>query len=114
MVMKPASSPTDLNVRWQTVYDLLDADGAALLRETQIWTMRDQDDSYVLELEWSGFAFTGGHAHDNWGHDDFRTVMQNAIIWTANLEIPEGGVPSETPTREKLNANQDKPKPEEE
>ncbi|MCH7752426.1 MAG: PmoA family protein [Planctomycetes bacterium] len=30
MVLKPKSSPTDLNVRWQTVYDLLDADGKAI------------------------------------------------------------------------------------
>ena len=58
MVMKPTSSPTDLNVRWQTVYDLLDADGKAILRETQTWTMREEDDAYVLELQWSGMALT--------------------------------------------------------
>ncbi len=57
-----------------------------------------------------GFGFTGAHVHDNWGQDDFRTVMLNAIIWTANIEVPEGGVPSKTPTREELDANQDEPK----
>lgn len=56
MVMKPASSRTDLNVRWQTIYDLLDADGAAVLRETQTWTMREQNGKYILELDWRGTA----------------------------------------------------------
>ncbi len=58
-----------------------------------------------------GFGFTGGHFHDNWGHDDFRKLVLNAIVWAAKIEIPEGGVPSETPTREELDANQDEAKP---
>ncbi len=41
-----------------------------------------------------GFGFTGGHFHKNWGNDNFRTIVLNAIYWTAHLEIPEGGVPS--------------------
>ena len=56
VILKPASSVTDLNVKWQTVYDLLDGNGEPLLRETQVWTMREQDNEYVLELEWSGKA----------------------------------------------------------
>ncbi len=43
-------------VQWQTVYDLLDEDGNALLRETQDWTMRDFGDSYSLDLKWTGEA----------------------------------------------------------
>ena len=58
MVMKPESSRTDQNVRWQTIYDLLDADGQAVLQETQTWTMRERDGSYILELNWSGTAYT--------------------------------------------------------
>lgn len=41
-----------------------------------------------------GFGFTGGHFHENWGNDNFRTIVLNAIYWTAKLEVPEGGVPS--------------------
>ena len=37
--------------------------------------------------------------------------MLNAIDWTANIEVPKGGVPSATPTREELDANQDDLKP---
>ncbi|MEW4571420.1 ThuA domain-containing protein [Tautonia sp. JC769] len=58
-----------------------------------------------------GFGFTGGHVHWNWGDDDFRTVVLNAIVWASGGEVPEGGVPSETPSRAQLEANQDEPKP---
>lgn len=43
-------------VQWQTVYDLLDENGNAVLRETQDWTLRDYGDSYALDLTWTGEA----------------------------------------------------------
>ena len=43
-------------VIWQTVYDLLDAAGQPVLRETQIWSMREEDGRYLLDLEWRGKA----------------------------------------------------------
>ena len=58
-----------------------------------------------------GFGFTGGHVHWNWGDDDFRTLVLNAIVWSAGGEVPEGGVPSDTPSQSQLEANQDEPKP---
>lgn len=39
-----------------------------------------------------GFGFTGGHAHRNWGNDDFRTLVLNAILWTAKVDVPSNGV----------------------
>ena len=57
-----------------------------------------------------GFGFTGGHYHWNWGDDNLRKVVLNAIVWTAKGEVPEGGVSTETPTRTDLEANQDYPK----
>ena len=54
-----------------------------------------------------GFGFTGGHFHWGWGHDDFRKLALNAIVWTAGLDIPQGGVQSPTPTVDELLANQD-------
>jgi type 1 glutamine amidotransferase len=56
-----------------------------------------------------GFGFTGGHFHDNWGNDDFRTVVLNGLLWLAKAEVPDGGVES-TVTAEDLDANLD-PKP---
>lgn len=41
-----------------------------------------------------GFGFTGGHFHKNWGQDDFRKVVLNAILWIAQMDVPEGGVKS--------------------
>ncbi|MDP6930899.1 MAG: DUF1080 domain-containing protein [Planctomycetota bacterium] len=54
-----------------------------------------------------GFGFTGGHFHWGWGHDDFRKLALNAIVWTAGLDVPQGGVQSPTPTVDELLANQD-------
>ena len=54
-----------------------------------------------------GFGFTGGHVHMNWQHDDNRKLMLNAILWTANVEIPKDGVPSKTPTKEEMHSNLD-------
>ena len=59
-----------------------------------------------------GFGFTGGHWHWNWGHDQFRKVVLNAIVWIAGLDVPAEGICTKTPTAEELQANMDKPQPE--
>ena len=38
-----------------------------------------------------GFGFTGGHSHRNWGDQNFRRVVVNAILWAAKADVPEGG-----------------------
>jgi hypothetical protein len=43
-------------VKWQTVYNLLDSTGNALLVETQNWSMRERNNKFILELEWRGQA----------------------------------------------------------
>ncbi len=43
-------------VKWSTVYELLGADGEPLLRETQLWSMRDIGDRYLLDFQWTGEA----------------------------------------------------------
>jgi len=58
-----------------------------------------------------GFGFTGGHFHANWQHDDFRKLVLNAILWTANGEVPQEGVSSSTPTVEEMEANHDGQRP---
>ena len=42
------------SVKWSTVYHLLDAAGQPIMAETQVWTMRDSGDRYLLDLEWTG------------------------------------------------------------
>jgi type 1 glutamine amidotransferase len=54
-----------------------------------------------------GFGFTGGHDHKNWKDDNYRTLMLNAILWTAQVEVPKNGVPSASLTDEEIHANLD-------
>ncbi len=58
-----------------------------------------------------GFGFTGGHFHWNWGDPNFRKLVLNAIVWTANGEVPDQGVSETKVTLEDLEANQDYPQP---
>ncbi len=53
-----------------------------------------------------GFGFTGGHYHQNWGNENFRRLVLNALVWAAGAEVPAGGIAS-TITPEQLKANQD-------
>jgi type 1 glutamine amidotransferase len=53
-----------------------------------------------------GFGFTGGHFHKNWGDDNFRKIVLNAILWTAKVKVPADGVQS-TVTAEELTQNLD-------
>jgi type 1 glutamine amidotransferase len=39
-----------------------------------------------------GFGFTGGHFHRNWGDENFRKIVLNALLWMAKVEVPSGGV----------------------
>ena len=52
-----------------------------------------------------GFGFTGLHYHWNWQDDSFRKTVLNGVAYTLKLPIPENGVESERPSREKLEAN---------
>jgi hypothetical protein len=45
-------------VKWQTVYDLRDENGKAILTERQHWTLKENNGKYVLDLEWNGEAKT--------------------------------------------------------
>ncbi len=39
-----------------------------------------------------GFGFTGGHFFDNWDVPEFRRMVLGAVLWTAHVEVPAGGV----------------------
>ncbi len=45
-------------VKWQTVYHLLDEASEPVLRETQTWTMQEKEGKYLLDLVWKGEALT--------------------------------------------------------
>jgi type 1 glutamine amidotransferase len=48
--------------------------------------------AYVRPNGGRSFGFTGGHYHWNWGHDQFRRVVANAIVWTSGADVPSGGL----------------------
>ena len=70
--------------------------------ETMMWVFERPDGG-------RGFGFTGGHTHANWGNDNQRKVVLNALLWVAKVEVPKNGVESKV-TPEQLAANLD-PKP---
>jgi type 1 glutamine amidotransferase len=37
------------------------------------------------------FGFTGAHFHKNWGDENFRRLVVNAILWTAKADVPAEG-----------------------
>jgi type 1 glutamine amidotransferase len=55
------------------------------------------------------FGFTGGHFHRNWGDENYRRLVVNAILWTANVEVPKEGAKVELDPAE-LKKNLDRKK----
>jgi len=45
-------------VKWQTIYQLLDEKGEVVMEETQNWSMKEVNGKYFLDLEWKGEAKT--------------------------------------------------------
>ncbi|MCA9231218.1 MAG: ThuA domain-containing protein [Planctomycetales bacterium] len=55
------------------------------------------------------FGFTGGHFHWNWGREEFRRLVANAILWTAKVEVPQQGVDADPLGLTTLKQEQDEP-----
>jgi hypothetical protein len=55
--------------------------------ETMMWVYERKDGG-------RGFGFTGGHTHANWGNDNQRKVVLNALLWIAKADVPKNGVES--------------------
>jgi type 1 glutamine amidotransferase len=53
-----------------------------------------------------GFGITGAHYHKNWGDDNFRKVVLNALLWITKMEVPKDGVASSV-TSEQIMQNLD-------
>jgi len=58
-----------------------------------------------------GFGFTGAHYHWSFLDDNYRKLLLNAVAWIAGIEVPAGGIRSNTPTWAELMANQEGPAP---
>jgi type 1 glutamine amidotransferase len=41
-----------------------------------------------------GFGTSTGRYFENWKNDNYRKLILNAIVWTAHVDVPQGGVES--------------------
>ncbi len=57
------------------------------------------------------FAFTGADLHRNWQVESQRRLVTNGILWSAKIEIPEGGAPVAFEPGDIAKNMDDKPKP---
>lgn len=51
-----------------------------------------------------GFGTTCGHFYENWQVAEFRTLILNALAWTAHVEVPESGVQARYFTHQEVTA----------
>jgi hypothetical protein len=58
-----------------------------------------------------GFGYTGGHFHLNWGIDQQRKIILNALVWLAKAEVPRNGVESKVTEAEVMEHLDPKPAP---
>jgi type 1 glutamine amidotransferase len=48
--------------------------------------------AYEREDGGRGFAYGGLDFHDNWLNEDVRKFVLNGVVWTAKIDVPQGGV----------------------
>jgi len=104
--LPPDRSITD---RWSPGQDAGARSGNQAVYEAVVENDEPQHVAWTYEGEWGNrsFGFTGGHNHWNWGHDQVRKLMLNAIAWTAKAGVPATGIESDTPTVDELLDNLD-------
>ena len=85
--------PFELKEEWY--YNLKFADVIPVLQGVP----PEEDKAYILAWTYGKnvFCCTGGHFLSSWGQPGFRRLVLNGIIWSAGLEVPEGGVESADP-----------------
>jgi len=62
--------------------------------EAMMWAVERLKASSGYAAGGRGFGFTGGHFHDNWGNENFRKTVLNALVWVAKADVPAQGVAS--------------------
>lgn len=62
-------------------------------------TINDQPETVAWAWErpdgGRSFGFSGLHFHENWKRNEYRRLVANAVLWTAQEPIPDGGAPIE-------------------
>lgn len=85
--------PFELRDEWY--YNLRFGDVVPLLQAVP----PEEEQAHVLAWIYgkNAFGFTGGHFLSNWTQPDFRRLILNAMVWSAGLDVPAGGVQSDDP-----------------
>lgn len=52
-----------------------------------------------------GFGTTCGHFYTNWEREEFRTLVLNALVWTAGIDPPKEGVKAKYYSRNEISAS---------
>ncbi len=86
LVAKPSDQVRDGPYVWPTgPYPHIQANKGR--DEVMLWCVERPDGG-------RGIGWTGGHSHKNWGNENYRKVVLNALVWLVKLEVPADGVPS--------------------
>jgi type 1 glutamine amidotransferase len=72
--------------------NLTDRDKKVYENETIAWIYERKDSKGPLGPGRS-FGFTGCHFHINFGIPEFRRMIVNGILWSADIDVPEKGAP---------------------
>ena len=78
-------------------YDHIVADSGK--DEIMMWAVEREDGG-------RGFGWTGGHYHSNWGNENYRKVILNALVWLCKMDVPTDGISSSI-TEDDLKQNMD-------
>jgi hypothetical protein len=98
LVAKPSDAVRDGPYVWPTgPYAHIQANKGR--EEVMLWCVERPDGG-------RGFGWTGGHYHKNWGNENYRKVVLNALVWLVRLDVPAQGVASSV-SEEELKVNLD-------
>jgi len=92
----------DFDCRDEYYYDLKFMDKAVPVALAKV-SGKDYPIAWAYERpDGKGRAFgcVAAHFHDNFALDPFRQLFVNGILWTAGVEIPQGGAPAKIEARD--------------
>ncbi|GEP44621.1 ThuA domain-containing protein [Brevifollis gellanilyticus] len=84
-------------------------DDSRKTEDAKIHTGREETVAWAFERAGGGrsFGFTGCDLHANWADANQRLLVLNGLLWTAKMEVPEGGFASSV-TEEEMKKNWDR------
>jgi type 1 glutamine amidotransferase len=84
------------DARWKPILRVPALAPESAVEQTVAWAVERADGG-------RGFATTTGHYYADWENANWRRMILNAVLWTAGLEVPAGGVSSEFVGDEEVN-----------